>query len=80
MDRTGSDDHQQAFAVLAVQNATNSISRFNDQSGGLVGNRQLGLYDPRRGERLDFYDVLVIEWSLHNAAFSPGNRLYLYIV
>ena len=41
VDRAGADDHEQAFAVLPMQNAANGIPGFNDQRGGLVGNRQL---------------------------------------
>ncbi len=40
MDRAGADDHEQAFTVLPMQNAANGIPGFNDQRGGLVGNRQ----------------------------------------
>ena len=40
MNRAGADDHQQAFTVLAMQDVANGIPGFNDQCGGLVGNRQ----------------------------------------
>ena len=75
MDRAGADDHQQALTVLAMQNAANGIPGFNDQRGGLVGNRQCCLDRSRGGQRLDFNDVLVIEWSLHGPAFSRESPL-----
>ena len=75
MDRAGADNDEESLPVLPMQNAANSVSGFNDQRGSLIGNRELGLDRPRRGQRLDFNNVLVIEWSLHGPAFSPGNRL-----
>jgi hypothetical protein len=39
MDRTGADDDEQPFSVLAMQNTADSVSGFHDQRGGLIGNR-----------------------------------------
>ena len=70
VDRTGTDDHEEPFSVTPVEDVPDGFSCFHDQSGRLIGNRELGLDRARGRQRFDFNDMLVIERSLHGSAFS----------
>ncbi len=65
MDGARADDDQEPVAVFSMKNAANGFSRFHDERRRLISNGQLGLDGARRGERLDFNDVLIIDRPIH---------------
>ena len=71
MDRAGTDNDQQPFAVLPMENPADRLSGFHDERCGFIGNRQLGLDRTRRRQCLDFYDVLIVDRSIHGLPFKP---------
>ncbi len=73
MDGARSDDHKKPVTVLSMEDPANGFSGFNDQRGGLIGDRQFGLDGARRGKRLDFNNMLIVDRSIHDdhATDSP---------
>jgi len=69
MDRAGTDNDEQPFAILPVQDSTDRLPCFHDKRGGVIRDWQLRLDGARRGQGLDFYDVLIVDRSLHLEPF-----------
>jgi hypothetical protein len=65
MNRAGTNDHQQAFTILSMQHPADGFSCLNDESSRLVGDGQFRFDGARGGQRLDFYDVLVVDGFIH---------------
>lgn len=65
MDRAGTNDDEEPVAILTVEDPTDCFPCFHNQRGDIVGDRKFRLDGPRGGQRLDFYDVLVVERSIH---------------
>jgi len=65
MDGARADDDQEPVAVFSMKNAANGFSRFHDECRRVISNGQLGLDGARRGERLDFNDVLIVDRPIH---------------
>ena len=70
MDRTGADDDYQPFPVLTVEDSTDGLSSIHDEGGGVVGDGKRGLDRPWGGQCLDFYDVLIVDRSIHVPPFT----------
>jgi hypothetical protein len=70
MDRTRTNDQHQSVAILPVENSADSLPGLYNQRGGLVSDGKFGLDGSRRGQRLDFTDVLVVDRSIHSTFFS----------
>ena len=69
MDRARTDDDEQPITILPMQDSTNRLPCFHDKPGGVVRNGQFGLDGPGRGQGLDFYDVLIVDRSIHRQPF-----------
>ena len=67
MDGARADDDQEPVAVFSMKNAANGFSRLHDECRRLISNGQLGLDGARRRERLDFYDVLIVDRPIHQS-------------
>ncbi len=65
MDGARADDDQEPVAVFSMKNAANGFSGFYNERRRLISNGQLGLDGARRGERLDFNDVLIVDRPIH---------------
>lgn len=65
MDGARADDHQKAISVLPMEDSSDCFSGFNDERRRLIGNGQFGLDGAGRRERLDFDNVLIVDWSTH---------------
>ena len=70
MDRAGTNDDEEPVAILTVEDPTDCFPCFHNQRGDIVGDRKFGLDGPWGGQCLDFYDVLVVERSIHGRPFS----------
>jgi hypothetical protein len=53
-----------------MEDPADCFPRFHNQRGDVVGDGKFGLNGPWRWQGLDFYDVLVVERSIHGRPFS----------
>ena len=54
MDRAGTDNDEEPFPILPVENPADGFTRVDYQGGSLIGDRQLRLDGARRRQRVDF--------------------------
>jgi hypothetical protein len=54
MNGAGTDDDEQSVAILAMENPTDGITRFDDESRGLIRDGKLRFDGARGRERVDF--------------------------
>jgi hypothetical protein len=68
MDGAWSYNDQEPVTILSMENSANRFSGFNDECRSLIGNRQFGLNGARGWQRLDFYNVLIVDRSIHQGS------------
>jgi len=66
MDGAGADNDDQSVAVLTMKDSADGLSCLQNQCGGLFCDGEFGLDRARRRQRLDFNDMLVVDWSNHS--------------
>jgi hypothetical protein len=65
VNRAGAHDDQQPIPIPAMENMTDRFSALDHERRRLVGNGQFGLDGARRGQRLNFNDMLIVYGSIH---------------
>ncbi len=70
VDRTRTNNQHQPVAILPVKNSADSLPGLYNQRGRLVSDGKFGLDGARRGQRLNFTYVLVVDRSIHSTFFS----------